>query len=216
MKDFDYKKIIEGCIVDLINTYCDNPFVYIMESDIQARLFAMLFDELIKEDKKFIKKINISSEIKRKWPDKEIQSTVLHCELPVLKGQHLDIGIWDESELATASKDAREAYKSKKINYAIEIKYNWQCSLTEGLKGEIEKDFSKVNAAGIETAFFLCFLARDIENINEESNEWAELLRKFGRKSYKLYITTPEKAYKLHTNQWFELNKKKTAWTVYT
>ena len=209
MKNIEYQNIIEACILQIINEFHLNPFVYVMESDIQAHLYVKIFKELKKKDESFIKLANINKSYSKIWPDKGRKTTVLHCELPIPKRNHIDIGLWDETELTTD-----EWSYWKKIKYAIEIKYNWECSLTKALKAGLINDLKKMIDNNVEYGHLLCFLGREIDNIKKEMSDWENLLafvkKEYEKTSYNIQIYTinPRKAYRylLQGKKWQELN----------
>ncbi len=186
----NYTSEIEQCIGELIQDFHAQKFAYIWEDDLRARLYVMLFEKL-KDDPQFRGTTNLDPNL-----GGESAIVALHCQAKI-EGtkQHVDIGIWDLK--------SQEGYDTKKIDLAIEIKYNWEKSLTKGLRKEAKKDLRKMKAAGIKHGYFLGFLARSIPEMQDpEKGAWEELLRMNGRDSYVLYIITPSEGYNLRGTTW--------------
>lgn len=211
---------IENSIKMLIKDFHKMKFAYIMEADIQTKLYSELYNDL-SINTESLKETAISNQIRNQWRQQNygsIKSIVLHCEVP-FHGKHIDIGIWRESQLDDPGTRSTEPYKHQKVEYAIEIKYNWDSSFTEKLRDGVYEDIKKI-VLTIEDkskpiGFFLCFISRPIPvtEINEEIKKWTEFLK--GNKKeciniykyfldyeHSLYIINPEIALKLHKSSW--------------
>jgi len=207
-----YEKIIESCIDEIVEEYHSMvrdtavKLVYIMESDIQACLYSKILCRIRKASAELFFKAEISKELQKRLEDKDIYSTVLHCEVPAGKRKHIDIGIWDEFSM-NEGKNESESYKSKKIKYAIEIKYNWQSRLTAGLKGEMQKDIEKMRDTKVEVGYLLCFLARNFNKVTEVA-AWQEFLKEKGLRQLfegrkrRLYLISPQTCCIFRGGEW--------------
>ncbi len=116
---------VEDAIRKIIKEFMENPYVFIYEADIQARLYSLI-GQGVRNGDWFIRTAVINNDIMN------VQTTPIHTQLAInaqssekdrgkrLK-QHLDIGIWD----ITNETFNQRNYGEKPILIGIEIKYHW-------------------------------------------------------------------------------------------
>lgn len=118
MTRVNWNDIVRVQIEKIGKKFIESPYLYIYEADIQARLFACLY-EAIKTHPNYNKKECFISE--KPWIDQQ-ETSVLHTQIAIpgeSKKNHLDIGIWNYDELVTGD------YGQKQVDIGIEIKYSF-------------------------------------------------------------------------------------------
>jgi|GEM_PF-3966546 len=188
------QKIINEAIDEMIAEYLQYPFVYVYEADIRSRLYNILFNKLHNSDKNFQDAAYLSPSIQN------VRTTLLHCEVCCGQRRHVDIGIWKVNELSNEER----SYKEKEIEIAIEIKYNWEKSITRGLKNGIRDDIQKIAKRGIKNGYFLIFRSQKINN--KELEEIDDCLNNYVNcpNNFIFYVIGLEKAFKKSGSSWYK------------
>jgi hypothetical protein len=139
------KEIVEPAIEQLIHEFQVNPYVFIYECDLQARLWTLI-NEKIPASTRYKKGL-----IDHAYHNKQELTTPLHNQMSLVESRfdektkfwgrgHLDIGIWDEDHPDFVLKD----YREKPIKIGIEFKLDHQREMNVNILYNFVYDVGKL------------------------------------------------------------------------
>lgn len=200
----EWKKNIKTAITTLINDFHKNPYYYIYEADLQAKLYSLLRSIVTDSDIE-IDKVTISED----WDINDEKTILIHTQCATDKEstkseekrgkylkQHLDIGIWDAVNDSEKNKLLKKDYKDKPILFGIEIKYWWSKNFKKlSEKHSIFGDVNKLYGLSLKYGYALLFLPKCEQDLSSVREYFDKLQEKNPTRTVHFYIMTKNNYY---------------------